>query len=168
MPQHGYFLHEPEMSAPRWFRGELAAAYLAPPLALVVLTFTGNNDAIFFTSLLGVAGVAVPPLVHSLEGDSSGAFRSLLGMVGASGTGALSGVAIGHIAPGDTTHDRAEKRDAAVFGLLGYSLWALIDIAFFAVVTPHAQELTLSCAPVGTASTRGAPSGLVLHVTTAL
>jgi hypothetical protein len=46
-------------------------------------------------ALIGVAGVSVPPLVHSLQRDSSGGVRSLVGMLGASGAGALSGVAIG-------------------------------------------------------------------------
>jgi hypothetical protein len=142
-------IRDRESEPPHWFRGELAAAYLAPPVALALVSFTANKDAIFWPTMIGLVGVSMPPLVHSLEGDSTGALYSLAGMVGASGAGALSGVAIGHLAPGDTTHERAEQRDAAVFGLLGYSLWALIDVAFFAVVAPPSQRMTATFVPAG-------------------
>lgn len=159
----------PAREAPHWFRGELAAAYLAPPVALAIFALTAGKDAILVPALIGVAGVAMPPLVHSLNGDSSGALYALLGMTAASGAGAFSGVAIGHLAPGDTTEKRAAQHDAAVFGLLGYSMWALIDVMFFAVAAPPSSGLVASLVPrTGPASARGLiPNGLELRASAA-
>jgi hypothetical protein len=75
----------------------------------------------------------------------------------ATGVGALSGLAIGHIAPGATSRKRAQQRDAAVFGSVGHVLWALLDIRFFAYGRPSGSIAFATLAPTfaGIASSGG-------------
>lgn len=114
-----------------WFRGPLAAAYLAPPvgLALVGLVEPGSR---IWPSTLAIVASATPALMHSAYGDSTGAWYTILGMLSSVAVGSLTGVAIGHLAPGELPRDKARERDALTFGTLAYAGWALLDVAFFA------------------------------------
>jgi hypothetical protein len=124
-------------ASPTWFRGPLAAAYLAPPLAFAIDGLVAGDDAIVLPVLLGLVGLSVPPLVHVAHGDASGAGYSVLGMLSGTGVGVLSGLAIGHLAPGDASRGDAQKRDALVFGFLGFLTWAVLDVTFFAYGHPR-------------------------------
>ncbi|HTU59670.1 MAG TPA: hypothetical protein VMF89_14565 [Polyangiales bacterium] len=115
-----------------WYRGPLAASYLAPPVGFAVLAFTVDKETIIPPVLAGLIGVALPPIIHAAHNNSAGAWYSLLGIVGSVAVGALLGAAVGHLAPGDDSRKAAQEHNAIVFGSAGYSLWALLDTAFFA------------------------------------
>lgn len=111
----------------QWFRGPLAASYAVPVVGLSVFAFGVNDDNYALPGFIGVVSLFAPPLVHVANGDISGGFHALLGMVTSSGVGALAGYTIGELAPSD-----GSARDAAIFCFVGYALWAVLDVAFFA------------------------------------
>ena len=128
-------LREPRLTTKRgrhWFRGPLAAAYLAPLVGASVFALGAHSDSYFLPAVIGLPGLSAPPLVHSANADSSGALHALLGMLASAGTGALAGYTIGHIAPGGAARGQVATRDALMLGIVGYAIWALLDIAFFA------------------------------------
>ncbi len=122
----------------QWFRGPLAAAYLAPPLALSV-DLAAGSQAGFGAVLVTLVGVPAPALVHMVYDDRSGAGYAILGMLLATGAGAVSGAAVASFAPtcAPGRHDQicgksAERLFAAVFGFVGYLSWVMLDVGFFA------------------------------------
>lgn len=158
----------PAREQPVWFRGPLAAAYFAPPLAFAVDALIAGGDAVLVPTLLGLAAFAAPPLVHVAYGDASGAGYAALGMLGATGVGVLSGLALARLAPGDGSRSEARVRDAIAFGFAGYTLWALLDVSFFSYGYPRRQT-TFSAAVLPTfttnARTTALPAnGVELHI----
>jgi len=77
-------------------------------------------------------GVALPPIIHAAHGNGSGAWYSLLGIVSSVAVGALLGAAVGHLTAGGDAHTNTQEQNVLVFGYVSYSLWALLDTAFFA------------------------------------
>jgi hypothetical protein len=133
--QHTTQLLEPRLTMRyelHWFRGPLAASYLAPLVGLSIFALGVRSEAYVFPTLVGLAGLSAPPLVHAANGDASGGLYALLGMLASAGAGALAGYTVGQIAPGGTAHGQASARDAAMLGVVGYVVWAVFDVAFFA------------------------------------
>lgn len=110
-----------------WFRGPLAASYLAPLVGFSVFVLGANRQNFLWPGFVGAVSLSAPPLVHVAHDDGMGALYSFIGMLTSSGAGAFAGYAIGRLAPAE-----GSGRDALVFGLLGYAIWAVIDVAFFA------------------------------------
>jgi hypothetical protein len=91
-----------------------------------------STESFIFPSIVGIVGVSAPPLVHVAHDDAIGGFYAFLGMFTSAGVGAFAGYAVGRVAPGGLTKSEAAARDAAMLAIVGYAIWALLDVAFFA------------------------------------
>jgi hypothetical protein len=133
--QNTWHPREPRLttqSERHWFRGPLAASYLGPVAGLSFFALGLSNESFIFPGIVGVLGVSAPTLVHVAHDDAIGGFYAFLGMFTSAGVGAFAGYAIGHIAPGGLTKSEAAARDGAMLAIVGYAIWAVLDIAFFA------------------------------------
>ncbi|HKP60375.1 MAG TPA: hypothetical protein VJV78_26800 [Polyangiales bacterium] len=110
----------------QWFRGPLAASYLAPLVGLSVFALGANKQNFIWPGLVGAVSLFTPTLVHVAHDDAKGGLYAFIGMLTSSGVGAFAGYTISRLAPAE-----GSARDALVFGLLGYAIWAVLDVAFF-------------------------------------
>jgi hypothetical protein len=124
-----------------WYREPLLAGYLVPPVALGVTALVQENPPPIWFILVGGIGVFTPPVIHVVNDNSQGAWGSFLGMVGASGAGALLGATVAELAPECGENDTKSVCRDDIRGLLvgslasvGYLSWVIIDVALFARV----------------------------------
>jgi hypothetical protein len=106
--------HDPQLEL-EWYRGPLAAAYVAPPVGFAVAALALDKEAIAMPILAGLLGLTRPAIVHAAHDNSADAWYSVLGVIGSIAAGGLLGAAVGDLAPGSLSRadapPHASRRD---------------------------------------------------------